>query len=139
MKPQKDVELELMECRGTQISCIAAKSLAEPLEACRPQESLNSETPKHPEVHGRAISRAPHREAFIPYTKILSVQRRQVGLQKHIDLGRSSIQGGQLGWQSCRHTNVSRDLSIKARRPRGGHFGAQTAKIATNHPAEPWH
>jgi hypothetical protein len=28
---QSDVNLERMECRDTQISCIAAKSLAEPL------------------------------------------------------------------------------------------------------------
>jgi hypothetical protein len=33
---QSDVNLECMECRDTQISCIAAKSLVEPLEACRP-------------------------------------------------------------------------------------------------------
>jgi hypothetical protein len=33
---------ECMECRDTQISCIAAKSLAEPLEACRPQEGLKT-------------------------------------------------------------------------------------------------
>jgi hypothetical protein len=60
-----------MECRDTQISCIAAKSLAEPLEACRPQEDLKTEAPKHPEVLGRAIRRAPHREAFIPDVKSL--------------------------------------------------------------------
>jgi hypothetical protein len=33
---QSDVNLECMECRDTQISCIAAESLAEPPEACRP-------------------------------------------------------------------------------------------------------
>jgi hypothetical protein len=60
-----------MECRDTQISCMAARSLAEPSEACRPQEGLKSKAPKHPEVLGRAISRAPHREAFIPYIKSL--------------------------------------------------------------------
>ena len=54
-----------MECRDTQVSCIAAKSLAEPPEACRPQEGLKSEAPKHPEILGSAIRRAPHREAFI--------------------------------------------------------------------------
>jgi hypothetical protein len=63
------VNLERMECRDIQISCIAAKSLAEPLEACRPQEGLKTKTPKHPEVLGRAIRRAPHREAFIPDAK----------------------------------------------------------------------
>jgi hypothetical protein len=61
-----DVNLEHMECRDTQISCIAAKSLAEPLEACRPQEGLKTQAPKHPEVLGRAVRHAPHREAFIP-------------------------------------------------------------------------
>jgi hypothetical protein len=55
-----------MECRDIQISCIATKSLAEPLDACRPQEGLKSIAPKHPEILGRAIRRAPHREAFIP-------------------------------------------------------------------------
>jgi hypothetical protein len=55
-----------MGCRDTQISCIATKSLAEPLEACRPQEGLKSEAPKLPEILGRAIRRAPLREAFIP-------------------------------------------------------------------------
>jgi hypothetical protein len=54
-----------MECRDTQISCIAARSLAEPLEACRPQEGLRLDAPKHPEAIGRAIRHAPHREAFI--------------------------------------------------------------------------
>jgi hypothetical protein len=58
-----------MECRDTQISCIAARSLVEPLEACRPQEGLKCIAPKHPEVLGRAIGRAPHREAFIPDVK----------------------------------------------------------------------
>jgi hypothetical protein len=33
---QSDVGLEHMECRDTQISCIDARSLAEPPEACRP-------------------------------------------------------------------------------------------------------
>jgi hypothetical protein len=63
-----------MECRDIQISCITAKSLVEPLEACRPQEGLKSIAPKHPEVLGRAIRRAPHGEAFIPNVKILGVQ-----------------------------------------------------------------
>jgi hypothetical protein len=58
-----------MKCRDTQISCIAAKSLAEPLEACWPQEGLKSIAPKHPEALGRAIRRAPHREAFTPDAK----------------------------------------------------------------------
>jgi hypothetical protein len=58
-----------MECRDTQISCIAARSLAEPPEVCRPQEGLKAEAPKHLEILGRAIRRAPHREAFIPDVK----------------------------------------------------------------------
>jgi hypothetical protein len=66
---QSDVNLERMECRDTQISCIVARSLAEPLEACRPQEGLKSKAPKHPEVLGRAIRCAHHREAFIPDVK----------------------------------------------------------------------
>jgi hypothetical protein len=48
------------------MSCIAARSLAEPLESCRPQEGLKYIAPKHPEALGRAIRRAPRREAFIP-------------------------------------------------------------------------
>jgi hypothetical protein len=54
-----------MEGRDTQISCMTAKSLAEPPEACRPQEGLKEKEPKQPEMVGRAIRRAPHREAFI--------------------------------------------------------------------------
>jgi hypothetical protein len=66
---QSDVNLEHMDCRVTQISCIAARSLAETPEACRPQEGLKSKAPKHPEALGRAIRRAPHRETFIPDVK----------------------------------------------------------------------
>jgi hypothetical protein len=58
-----------MECRDTQISCMAARSLAEPLEACRPKEGLKTQAPRHPEVLGMAIRRAPHEEAFIPDVK----------------------------------------------------------------------
>jgi hypothetical protein len=58
-----------MECRGTQIFCIAARSIVEPLEACRPKEGLKSIAPKDPEALGRAIRRAPHREAFISDVK----------------------------------------------------------------------
>jgi hypothetical protein len=58
-----------MECRDTQISCIAARSLAEPVETCRTQEGLKFIMPKHPEVLDKAIRRAPHREAFIPDVK----------------------------------------------------------------------
>jgi hypothetical protein len=63
------VNLDHVECRDTKISCIVAKSLAEPLEACRPKEGLKTKAPKHPEVLGRAIRRAPLREAFIPDVK----------------------------------------------------------------------
>jgi hypothetical protein len=38
--------------------------------------------------------------------KILSVQNGLAGLQSHTDLGRSHIQGTQLGWQSRKHTAV---------------------------------
>jgi hypothetical protein len=89
-----------MECRDIQISCIAAKSLAGPLEACRPKDGLMSIVPKHPEVLGRAIRRAPHREAFIPDVKFLVSKAGWQGLQKHTDLGRSCIRGTQLGWQT---------------------------------------
>jgi hypothetical protein len=58
-----------MECRDIQISCIAAKSLVEPLEACRPQEGLKTTASKYPEVLGRAIWCTPHEEAFIPNVK----------------------------------------------------------------------
>jgi hypothetical protein len=58
-----------MECRDTQISCMAAKSLAGPLEACQPKKGLKSIAPKHPEVLGRTIRRAHHKEAFTPNIK----------------------------------------------------------------------
>jgi hypothetical protein len=58
-----------MKCRDTQISCMVARSLAEPLEACRPKEGLKCIAPKHPEVLGRAIRSAPPGEAFIPDVK----------------------------------------------------------------------
>jgi hypothetical protein len=65
---------------------MVAKSLAEPLEAWRPQEGLKSKVPKYSEVLGRAIRHAPHREAFILDVKILGAQNRVAGLQKHTDL-----------------------------------------------------
>jgi hypothetical protein len=83
--------IERVESRDIQISCIVAKSLAEPPEACRPQEGLKSEAPKHPEILGWTIRRAPHGEAFIPDVKILGVQSRLTGLREHTDLGRSRI------------------------------------------------
>jgi hypothetical protein len=106
------VNLDRMECRDIQISCIAAKSLAEPPEACRPQEGLKSIAPKHPKALGRAIRHAPHGEAFIPDVKSLVSRAGWRGLQKHTDLGRSHIQGAQLGWQSSRNTKVLQDLGI---------------------------
>jgi hypothetical protein len=69
MKPHEDIDIERMECRDTQIYCIAAESLIEPPEACRRQEGLESKTPKHPEILGRALRRTPHKEAFIPDVK----------------------------------------------------------------------
>jgi hypothetical protein len=101
-----------MEYRDIQISCIAAKSLAGPPEACQPKEGLKSISPKHPEALGRAIRSAPHGEAFIPDVKSLVSRAGWQGLQKHTNLGRSRIQGAQLGWQSRRYTEVLRDLSI---------------------------
>jgi hypothetical protein len=82
-----------MECRDTQISCMAVKSLAEPLEACRPKEGLKCIAPKHPEALGRAVRRAPHGEAFIPDVKSLGVQYMLAGLLEHTDLRRSRIRG----------------------------------------------
>jgi hypothetical protein len=66
---EKNVELERMECRDTQVSCMAARTLVEPLEVCRPQEGLKTKAPKYPEILSWAIRRAPHREAFIPDIK----------------------------------------------------------------------
>jgi hypothetical protein len=66
---KKSVDIEHMVCIDTQISHMAVRSLAEPLEACRPQEVLRTEAPKHPEILGRAIRRAPLMEAFVPDIK----------------------------------------------------------------------
>jgi hypothetical protein len=80
-EPREDIDLERMECRHTQIYCIAAESLIEPPDASRPQEGLKSKTPKHPEILGSALRRTPHREAFIPDVKswggLQSWRRRQ--------------------------------------------------------------
>jgi hypothetical protein len=119
------------------MSCIAAKSLAGPPEACRPKEGLKCIAPKYPEALGRAIRRAPHGEAFIPDVKSLVSRAGWQGLQKHTDLGRSRIQSAQLGWQSRRHTKVLQDLSIKARQPQEGHCGVQMTNIVACHPAGP--
>jgi hypothetical protein len=69
----------------------------------------------------------------------MGVQIRLAGLQEHTDLGRSRIQGAQLCWQSHKHTKVLQDLSTKACRPQGGHFGDQMTHIAADHPVEPWY
>jgi hypothetical protein len=42
---QSDVNLERMECRDIQISCMAAKSLAESLEACQPLKVSSQKRP----------------------------------------------------------------------------------------------
>jgi hypothetical protein len=42
------IDLECMECRDTQISCMAARSLAEPLEACRPWEGRKTRSAQEP-------------------------------------------------------------------------------------------
>jgi hypothetical protein len=65
------VDFERMDCRDIQISRMAAKSLAEPLLACRPQEGLKKKVSKRLEILGRATRRAPHRKAFIPNVKSL--------------------------------------------------------------------
>jgi hypothetical protein len=119
------------------IPCIAAKSLTEPPEACRPQEGLKSKAPKHPEVLGRAIRHAPHREAFIPDAKSFVSRTGWQGYNRTPTSGGHAFQGAQLGWQSRRHTEVLQDPSMKAPRPQGGRFGVQTTSIAANNPAEP--
>jgi hypothetical protein len=102
---QSHVNLERTECRDTQISCIDAKSLVEPPEACRPQEGLKFIAPKHPEILGRAVRRAPHGDLH-SQRKILGVQSRLAGIREYTNLGRSRIQGAQLDWQVRRHTEV---------------------------------
>jgi hypothetical protein len=42
----------------------------------------NQEVPKHPEILGRAIRRAPHMEAFLHDLKLLGVQSRLPGLTR---------------------------------------------------------
>jgi hypothetical protein len=42
---QSDVDLERMECSDTQISCMAARSLARPLKACRPLKVSTQKSP----------------------------------------------------------------------------------------------
>jgi hypothetical protein len=83
---------------------------------------------------GKAIRRAPCREAvrWCP-------EQADRAVKSTPTLGRSCIQGAQLGWQSHRHTEVLQDLGIKAHRPQEGDFGAQTTNIAANHPMEPWY
>jgi hypothetical protein len=67
----------------------------------------------------------------------MGVQNRLARLQEQTDFGRSHIWGTQLGWRSCRHTKVLQDLGIRARRPQGGHFGAEMTNIAADQPVEP--
>jgi hypothetical protein len=90
-----------------------------------------------PEILGRAIRRAPHREAFVPDVKLLGVQSRLAGLRKHTDLRRSRIWGAQLGWQGLNIPRYCKTKVFKARRPQGGRFGVQTTNIAAGHLAEP--
>jgi hypothetical protein len=80
------MDLEQMECRDTQISYIAAKNLAEPPKACRPQDGLKSEAPKHSEILGRVIRREHHREAFIPNIKSWVSRAGWQSCTKHTDL-----------------------------------------------------
>jgi hypothetical protein len=59
-----------MECSDILISYIAEESGRATLDMPT-LGGLKSEAPKHLEVLGRAIRRAPHREAFTPDVKIL--------------------------------------------------------------------
>jgi hypothetical protein len=99
-------------CGDTQISCIAAKSPVEPLEACRPHEGLKSVAPKHPEVPGRATRHAPHKEAFIPDVKSWVSRAGWQGYKSTRNIRRSRIRGAQLGWQGRIQTEVLQDLGI---------------------------
>jgi hypothetical protein len=90
---RSNANLERLECRDIQISYMAARSLAEPPETCQPQEGLKSKAPKHPEALGRAIKRAPHREAFIPDVK-------------------SWV--SKAGWRGYKSTSTSEDHASKA-------------------------
>jgi hypothetical protein len=94
----ENVDLGRMECRGTQISCMAAKSLAKLPKACRPQEGLKAKAPKQPEMLGRAIKRTAHREAFIPDVKSWVSRENWQGYKRTPTSGSSHIQGAQLGW-----------------------------------------
>jgi hypothetical protein len=101
-----------MECRDIQISCIAAKSLAEPLEACRPQEGLKTESAQAPRSTWQGHQACTPQGGLHSQCKILGVQSRLARLQVHADLERSRIRSAQLSWQGQSHTSVSEDLGI---------------------------
>jgi hypothetical protein len=128
-----------MECRDILIYRIAAESLAESPKACRPGEGLKSRSAHAPGDTWQGHQARTPQGGLHSQRKILGVQSKLARLQEHTDLGRSRIQGIQLGCQSRRHTEVLQDLGIEARRPHEDHFGAQTTSIATSHPTKPWH
>jgi hypothetical protein len=64
-----DVNLERMECRDTQISCITAESLQSHPRHDDLKKLSRQKAPKNPNILGRAIRCAPHREAFVPDVK----------------------------------------------------------------------
>jgi hypothetical protein len=77
---------------------MAAKSLAEPLEACRPQEGLKSRSSQAPGDTWQGHSARTPQGGLHSRRKILGVQSRLARLGEHTDLRRSRIQGAQLGW-----------------------------------------
>jgi hypothetical protein len=104
---------------------------------CRPQGGLKNISAQAPRITWQGHQARTPQRGLHSRRKILGVQSRQAGLLEHNDLGRPHVQGAQLGWRSCIHTEVLHDLSIKARRPQAGRFGVQMTSIAANHPAEP--
>jgi ribosomal protein L37AE/L43A len=57
---------ECMECRDTQISCIAARVWQSHSRHADLKKVSNQKAPKHPEILGRAIRRTPHRGPSFP-------------------------------------------------------------------------
>jgi hypothetical protein len=58
-----------MECRDTQISCIAVRVWQSHPRHVNLWKVSIQKAPKHLEILGRATTRTPHREAFIPDVK----------------------------------------------------------------------
>jgi hypothetical protein len=125
-----------MECRDTQISYIDARVWQ---SHSRHADLKNVSKRKRPSAQKYLAgpSGAHPQEGLHSRRKIPSVQNRLAELQGHTDLGRSRIQGAQLGWQDREHTEVFQDQGTKARQPQGGRFGVQMTSIAADHLAEP--